>query len=61
MNKGRLKEAVTNTVLDMTITLGHVGETVYIHEDHGSSYEVSAESNPSLTFYARKDQVELLQ
>lgn len=61
MRKGRLTTDVTNTVLDMNTTLGKAGEEVIIHEDHGSAYEVSSESNPGVTFYARKDQVEVYQ
>lgn len=59
MLKGRAITDITNTVMDVTATLAHRGETVYIHEDHGSAYEVSTEANPSLTFWASKSQVEV--
>lgn len=63
MLKGRLKNDITNTVLDHTFTLGYAGEEVYIHEEqeHATVYEVSSERNPSMNFYVRRDQVELLQ
>jgi hypothetical protein len=61
MKKGRLTADITNTVLEMTIRIGYKDDIVMIHEDNGSHYMVSKESNPSSTFYVNANQVEIIE
>lgn len=61
MRKGRLKTDITNTALEMTVRIGYKDDIVMIHEDHGSYYMVSKESNPSSTFYVTVDQLEVIE
>jgi hypothetical protein len=59
MKKGKALQTITNTVLDITITLATVGEELYILEDLGNAYEVATVNEPMNTFYASKNQVEV--
>ena len=59
MKRGVATVDITNTVLDVTITLAKSGDSLYIVEDLGSAYEVALYSNPMNTFYAAKNQVEV--
>ena len=59
MKTAILKEAITNTVLDVNITLAPAGAKVTILEDKGSYYEVAyfGGESPSTTFYVSANQV----
>lgn len=59
MKTAILKEAITNTVLDMTITLAPAGAKVTILEEFSDYYEVAYYDGeaPSATFYVSKQQV----
>ena len=57
MKKGRALQTITNTVLDVTITLANAGDQLYILEDLGDAYEVATVDEPMNTFYASKNQV----
>ena len=59
MKKGKALQTITNTVLDVTITLANVGDQLYILEDLRDAYEVATVDEPMNTFYAAKNQVEV--
>lgn len=60
MRKGRALQTISNTVLDITITLARADQPLYILEDLGDAYEVATVDEPMNTFYAAKSQVEVI-
>lgn len=61
MKTGILKEAITNTVLDVNMVLAPAGAKVTILEEHANHFEVAYYDGeaPSTTFYVSRNQVKV--